>query len=196
MSGPVGWLFDATVTIAGHEILWREIVGNLFGLASAVGGLRRKVWAWPVGIVGNVLLFTVFLGAVFDTPQHRKDVLEGLIQQRVLADETQRLHLTASDDAVRRALLSDPVISSLKKPDGSIDLDRYKELLAMQGMTPEQYDERVRYSLAMQQLPEAIIGSAFTPKSVAQYLSDLSLQQREVQGLTIHAPDFASKARK
>ncbi|KMM47362.1 MAG: nicotinamide riboside transporter PnuC [Cellulomonas sp.] len=71
MNGPLGWLFDATVTIAHHDILWREIVGNLFGLASAVGGLRRRVWAWPVGIVGNVLLFTVFLGAVFDTPQHR-----------------------------------------------------------------------------------------------------------------------------
>ncbi|MDC7122716.1 nicotinamide riboside transporter PnuC [Cellulomonas fimi] len=67
--GPLGWLFDATLTIAGHDILWREIVGNLFGLASAVGGLRRRVWAWPVGIVGNVLLFTVFLGGVFHTPQ-------------------------------------------------------------------------------------------------------------------------------
>src|SRR5262245_862529 len=66
--GPLSWLFDAQVTIASHDILWREIIGNLFGLASAVGGLRRKVWAWPVGIVGNVLLFTVFLGVVFDTP--------------------------------------------------------------------------------------------------------------------------------
>jgi len=71
VSGPLGWLFDATVSVAGQEVLWREIVGNLFGLASAVGGLRRRVWAWPVGIVGNVLLFTVFLGAVFDTPQAR-----------------------------------------------------------------------------------------------------------------------------
>ncbi|MBK0297407.1 nicotinamide mononucleotide transporter, partial [Bacillus sp. S34] len=26
------------------------------------------VWAWPVGIVGNALLFTVFMGALFDTP--------------------------------------------------------------------------------------------------------------------------------
>src|SRR6478609_5041782 len=33
--------------------------------------MRRRVWAWPVGIVGNVLLFTVFLGSVFDTPQNR-----------------------------------------------------------------------------------------------------------------------------
>ncbi len=55
-------LYDAQLTIGGHQITWREIVGNAFGFASAIGGLRRKVWAWPVGIVGNVLLFTVFIG--------------------------------------------------------------------------------------------------------------------------------------
>jgi nicotinamide mononucleotide transporter len=60
------WLYDAQVTIAGHPITWREILGNAFGFASAVGGLRRRVWAWPVGIVGNVLLFTVFIAATFD----------------------------------------------------------------------------------------------------------------------------------
>lgn len=65
---PIEWLFDAQLVIGDQVILWREIVGNAFGLASAVGGMRRKVWAWPVGIIGNVLLFTVFLGAVFQTP--------------------------------------------------------------------------------------------------------------------------------
>ncbi|MBA2477037.1 MAG: nicotinamide mononucleotide transporter [Sporichthyaceae bacterium] len=63
-------LLDAQITFGtDNHILWREVVGNLFGLASAVGGMRRQVWAWPVGIVGNVLLFTVFLGGVFNTPQ-------------------------------------------------------------------------------------------------------------------------------
>lgn len=62
------WLFDATFTVGDQVVLWREVVGNMFGLASALGGMRRRMWAWPVGIVGNVLLFTVFLGAVFDTP--------------------------------------------------------------------------------------------------------------------------------
>lgn len=60
-------LYDAHLTIAGHDITWREIVGNAFGFASAIGGLRRRVWAWPVGIVGNVLLFTVFIGATFES---------------------------------------------------------------------------------------------------------------------------------
>ena len=63
------WLFEAQLDFGSKHILWREIIGNAFGLASALGGMRRKVWAWPVGIVGNVLLFTVFMGAVFDNPQ-------------------------------------------------------------------------------------------------------------------------------
>ncbi|MCK0116459.1 nicotinamide riboside transporter PnuC [Isoptericola sp. S6320L] len=61
----IDWLFSATFTVGGEQILWREVIGNAFGLASALGGMRRKVWAWPVGIVGNVLLFTVFLGSLF-----------------------------------------------------------------------------------------------------------------------------------
>lgn len=63
-------LLDATIDVGGVPILWREIIGNAFGLASAIGGMRRVVWAWPVGILGNILLFTVFLGGVFNTPQN------------------------------------------------------------------------------------------------------------------------------
>ncbi|WP_175734950.1 SurA N-terminal domain-containing protein [Burkholderia ambifaria] len=129
----------------------------------------------------------------FDTPEHRKQVLDGLIQQRVLADETQRLHLTASDNAVRDALMSDPMIASLKKPDGSIDVERYAQLLSFQGMTPEQYQERVRYSLALQQIPASIVASAFTPKGPAQRLSELAAQQREVQALVLKTSDYAAK---
>ena len=129
----------------------------------------------------------------FDTPDHRKQVLDGLIQQRVLADETQRLHLTASDNAVRDALMSDPMIASLKKPDGTIDVERYAQLLSFQGMTPEQYQERVRYSLALQQIPASIVSSAFTPKGPAERLSELAAQQREVQALVLKASDYAAK---
>jgi nicotinamide mononucleotide transporter len=61
-------LLNAKIDI-GPGILWREIIGNGFGLASALLGMRRRVAAWPIGIVGNILLFTVFLGGVFHTPQ-------------------------------------------------------------------------------------------------------------------------------
>lgn len=67
----IDWLLHAEVTIAGSPVLVREIVGNVFGLGSALFGMRRLVAAWPVGIVGNVLLFTVFVGGIFDTPQDK-----------------------------------------------------------------------------------------------------------------------------
>lgn len=65
----LNWLLEGTFTIGPSAILVREVVGNGFGLASAVGGMRRNVWAWPVGIVGNLVLFTVFVGGILDKPQ-------------------------------------------------------------------------------------------------------------------------------
>lgn len=58
-------LFNWYIPVGGGGLLVREVVGNVFGLASALGGMRRKVWAWPVGIVGNIILLTVFLSSLF-----------------------------------------------------------------------------------------------------------------------------------
>lgn len=84
MSDLLKWLYEAHLTIGESSIYWREIIGNLFGLAGAVLGMRRNVWTWPVGIVGNVLLFTVFLGAVFNPEQaFQKDALWGQAGRQV-----------------------------------------------------------------------------------------------------------------
>lgn len=58
----IKWLFEAEIHFGSKSILWRELIGNLFGLASALLGMRRKVLAWPIGMIGNAILFTVFLG--------------------------------------------------------------------------------------------------------------------------------------
>lgn len=70
------WLFDAQITIGDNQsLLVREVLGNIFGLLSALGGMRRKVWAWPVGIIGNLLLLTVFLGTLFGTTYGTSNLL-------------------------------------------------------------------------------------------------------------------------
>ncbi len=66
---PIDYLLEHTWVIWGTPILVREVVGNGFGLASAFFGMRRRTWAWPVGMIGNALLFTVFVGGIFDKPQ-------------------------------------------------------------------------------------------------------------------------------
>lgn len=67
------WLFEATISFGSKSIAVREVIGGTLGLTSAILGMRRKVSAWPIGILGDALLFTVFLGAVFsfgDDSQH------------------------------------------------------------------------------------------------------------------------------
>jgi len=61
----IKWLFETNLNFGSKTIPLREIIGGILGLTSAVLGARRKIAAWPVGIFGDALLFTVFLGAVF-----------------------------------------------------------------------------------------------------------------------------------
>jgi nicotinamide mononucleotide transporter len=56
---------DASIPIGPYALHWTELIAVLIGLASAYLGMRRWVWAWPVGIVANVMLFFVYLGALF-----------------------------------------------------------------------------------------------------------------------------------
>ncbi len=67
------WLFETNIAFGSKSIAIREVIGGVLGLTSAILGMRRKVSAWPIGIAGDALLFTVFLGAVFsfgDSTQH------------------------------------------------------------------------------------------------------------------------------
>ena len=67
------WLFETNIAFGTKSIALREVIGGILGLTSAILGARRKVSAWPIGIAGDALLFTVFLGAVFsfgDSTQH------------------------------------------------------------------------------------------------------------------------------
>jgi len=81
------WLAEAFgahwVLPGGQTLLVREVVGNAFGLASALGGMRRRIWAWPVGIIGKVLLLTVFLASILD-PTHSLPALLGQAGRQVM----------------------------------------------------------------------------------------------------------------
>jgi len=58
-------VIDAGIPIGQYKLHWLELAGVLIGIASAWFGMKRRVWAWPVGIVGNVMLFFVYTAAAF-----------------------------------------------------------------------------------------------------------------------------------
>jgi len=69
----IKWLLETQLHFGSKSIYWREIIGGGFGLASAFLGMRRRVAAWPIGIIGDGLLFTVFLGSVFNAGADTKN---------------------------------------------------------------------------------------------------------------------------
>ena len=117
---------------------------------------------------------------MFDTPQAKREVLENLVAERAVNAEIARNHLTVSDQAIFKAINE---IQGFRKPDGSFDMDQYKAALAAQGMTPEMFDARMRRDMAIQQLAGSIQSTAFAPRSVADRISNINDQEREVQEL-------------
>ena len=124
---------------------------------------------------------------MFDTPEAKQGILDNLIAERAIAAEVSSSHLSVSDAALHSEISQTP---GLKLADGQFDMQRYKALLAAQGMTPDMYDARLRKDMAMQQLSGAIVGSAFAPRAVASRLSEIRDQEREVQELLLPVADF------
>lgn len=130
--------------------------------------------------------------SMLDTPDARRGILDNLIAQKALAVEAARNGLSVSDASLQQSILQIP---ALQGADGKFDVERYKALLAAQGMTPEMYEAQLRQDLALQQINAAVQNSAFAPKSLATRLSEINEQQREVQELLFKASDYASKVK-
>jgi peptidyl-prolyl cis-trans isomerase D len=124
---------------------------------------------------------------MFDTPEAKREVLENLVAERAVNAEIARNHLTVSDHAVFKAINA---MENFRKPDGSFDMDAYRAALAAQGMTPEIFDARMRRDMAIQQLAGSVQATAFVPRSVANRISDINDQEREVQELIFPAAQF------
>lgn len=141
--------------------------------------------------------FSQMLGAQFDpkvldTPEMRQSVLDNLIAQRALLAELSNKNLSVSDQSLQQAILSMPALTS---PDGKFDRERYRSLLAAQGLTPSAYEASLRQELALKQLNNAIQSSAFAPKAVVARLSGIAAQEREIQQLDFKSADFSSQVK-
>ena len=129
---------------------------------------------------------------MFDTPEARQAVLDNLVAERALEAEIKRSHMTVNDATLAQTIAE---IDAFKKADGSFDMEQYKAVLAAQGMSPSMFDARMRRDMAMQQLNNAVAGSAFVPRTVAKRLSDVNDQEREVQEMIFPVSDFVAQVK-
>lgn len=130
---------------------------------------------------------------LLDSPEARYATLERMVRDRVMQVAAQKMHLLTSDAALARALQEVPAIASLRKPDGTLDADGYRALLAMQGMTPEGFEASLRRDMSLGQVLGNVMNTAFATPAVADIAMDAFLQRREIQVAQFLSKDFAAK---
>ena len=130
---------------------------------------------------------------VFDAPETRQITLDRMIRDRVLASSVKATHVVISDTRLARELAQSPLVASLRNPDGSMDMERYKQLLGSQGMTPESFESRMRQDMAIRQVEAGLSQTGFASKASAALISQAFYQRREVQLVKFEPKDFANK---
>ena len=93
--------------------------------------------------------------------------VDQLVGDALLEQETRRLDIVASDEAVRRAIQSEP---SFQGAGGAFDRARFERILAGIGMSEQGYVESVRRDLAAGQLVGAVSSGVEAPAILAESL--------------------------
>ncbi|HZF19307.1 MAG TPA: SurA N-terminal domain-containing protein [Burkholderiales bacterium] len=124
-----------------------------------------------------------FDASLLDSPMIRRQVLDGMISQRLLIQHAARNHLTVSDGTLVEATMSIPAF----QVDGKFSRERYDIALQSERMSPDMFDAALRRELLVQQLSGALEDSGFVSKSSADQFALLRVQQREISEHRIQA---------
>jgi peptidyl-prolyl cis-trans isomerase D len=130
---------------------------------------------------------------LLDSPEARYATLEKLIREKVLAFAVEKSHFSTTDGRLAAELQSNPSIASLRQADGKLDMDRYRQLAATQGLTPEGFEARVRNDLSVRQVEAGVAGTGFAAQSIANVALNAFFEKREVQIANFLTADYLIK---
>jgi peptidyl-prolyl cis-trans isomerase D len=119
--------------------------------------------------------------------------LERMVNDRLISVAAEKQLLVTSDQRLANYLQQDPSIAGLRGPDGKLDMDRYRQLAASQGMTPEMLEARVRRDLSNQQVLASLQASAVASQRQTDSALQAYLQRREIQIQRFEPATFAAK---
>jgi peptidyl-prolyl cis-trans isomerase D len=126
---------------------------------------------------------------LLETPQMKRETLDGLVRDRVLLTTAGKMHLVPDDARLQRLFITDPQFAPLRNPDGSVN----RELLAAQGMSSQMFEQQLRQEFGVRQVLGAVGQTSFSPPAVGAASLDALLQRREVQLQRFDSSAYRSK---
>ena len=130
---------------------------------------------------------------LFDTPEAKYSTLERMVRDRLLQVAASKLRLGASDGRLAAELQQNPTIAALRRADGTLDIERYRQLLATQGMSPESFEAQVRGDLASRQVMSGVGVTSFSSAALADVTLNAFYEQRQVQVARFAPADFVGQ---
>jgi len=130
---------------------------------------------------------------LFDTPEAKYSTLERLVRDRLLQVAAKQLHLGASDARLAAELQQNPTIAALRRADGTLDMERYRQLLGTQGMSPESFEAQVRADLASRQVMSGVGVTSFSADALADVTLNAFYERRQVQVARFAPADFVGQ---
>ncbi|MEO5766590.1 MAG: SurA N-terminal domain-containing protein [Casimicrobiaceae bacterium] len=121
--------------------------------------------------------------AMFDNPEVRYALVEQLVNQKLLENQARTGRFRVSDAQLAQFIGQLPPFQE----DGKFSPDRYKLVLAGQGMSSLQFEQRVRNELLLAPLQEPVVSANIVARTSAERYLSLLEQQREVEVATIDA---------
>jgi peptidyl-prolyl cis-trans isomerase D len=130
--------------------------------------------------------------AMLERPEAKRAVLDSLVTQRVLASAALKANLTVTDEMLAELIHSIPPFQS----EGRFSKPQYEVWLRSQNppMTSAQFESRLRHDMMMQQLTRAVGESVIAPRTVAERLTALEGQKREISEVRLGADQFRPQA--
>ena len=127
-----------------------------------------------------------FDAAMLDSPDVRFALLDQLVNQRLLENQARADRFRVSDTQLAQFIAGLPPFQE----SGKFSPDKYREVLASQGMSPLMFEQRVRGDLILSPLQDPITGGSIAAQSSVQHYLALLDQKREVAVAPIAAEPF------
>ena len=139
----------------------------------------------------RALLGRNFDAALLDTPEQRAELLEQLIQQRLLALRAAKSNLVVTDEQLRDIITGLPAFQE----NGQFSKSRYDAMLRAQGMSDVVFETRLRRDIELQQLNGALAESSLVGKAQVARMLAIQGQRREISEVVLAFEQFAGEVK-
>lgn len=127
-----------------------------------------------------------FRSDMIEPTRFREGVLNEMVQETALQQHAAKRGYTASDASILTAIQSIPAFQK----NGQFSSEQYRQALALQGLTPERFEQQVREGLGTDQIRDGVLASAFVTPAESATAWRLARQERSFTGLVFKPADY------